>query len=233
MIIKNNIKYACEPCIKGHRVASCDHSDRPLVEIKRKGRPSTACFHCKELRLVRNVNPSGSCKCYSKKTETTCGCSEGKPCKCHTRRKRSQNKTSNTLESPKNWSAVTPTSIKDEDLDALLSPMSGIFNPIPNVTDEPQTLRTPVDQTTVLGGNTTGNSETSIYSSVDGSDYASGLSFYDLDENLRNQQSSLFNTSIGDIANYNLLGQGMDPNYNFILPEIKIDDINKKNQNNS
>ena len=233
MIIKNNIKYACEPCIKGHRVASCDHSDRPLIEIKRKGRPSTACFHCKELRLVRNVNPSGSCKCHSKKAESTCGCSEGKPCKCHTRRKRAQNKTSNVLESPTNWSAITPTSIKDEDIDALLSPMSGIFNSIPSVTDEAQNLKTPMEQVNTPSRNSIDNNEPSTYSSMDGSDYASGLSLYDLDENLRNQQSSLFNTSIGDISNYNLLGQGMDPNYNFILPEIKIDEINKKNQNNT
>lgn len=29
-------KYACVSCIKGYRVASCNHADRPLIEIQRK-----------------------------------------------------------------------------------------------------------------------------------------------------------------------------------------------------
>ncbi|CCM05381.1 uncharacterized protein FIBRA_07597 [Fibroporia radiculosa] len=34
-------KYACETCIKGHRSSTCKHTDRPLFEIKKKGRPVT------------------------------------------------------------------------------------------------------------------------------------------------------------------------------------------------
>ncbi|KAF9579803.1 hypothetical protein BGW38_003791, partial [Lunasporangiospora selenospora] len=43
-------------CIKGHRSTTCNHGERPLHEIKKKGRPSTQCPHCKELRKARQVH---------------------------------------------------------------------------------------------------------------------------------------------------------------------------------
>ncbi|KAJ5591284.1 hypothetical protein N7450_005256 [Penicillium hetheringtonii] len=39
-------KWACEACIRGHRVTSCKHHDRPLIRIKRKGRPFATCTVC-------------------------------------------------------------------------------------------------------------------------------------------------------------------------------------------
>ncbi|KAJ5167781.1 uncharacterized protein N7482_003375 [Penicillium canariense] len=39
-------KWACEACIRGHRVTSCKHHDRPLIRIKRKGRPFATCSIC-------------------------------------------------------------------------------------------------------------------------------------------------------------------------------------------
>lgn len=55
-------KWACEACIRGHRVSSCKHhgilpslhptpiqadlQDRPLIRIKRKGRPFATCTIC-------------------------------------------------------------------------------------------------------------------------------------------------------------------------------------------
>ncbi|KAJ5766637.1 uncharacterized protein N7511_004253 [Penicillium nucicola] len=39
-------KWACEACIRGHRVTSCKHHDRPLIRIKRKGRPFATCTIC-------------------------------------------------------------------------------------------------------------------------------------------------------------------------------------------
>ncbi|KAJ5115211.1 hypothetical protein NUU61_000970 [Penicillium alfredii] len=39
-------KCACEACIRGHRVTSCKHYDRPLIRIKRKGRPFATCSIC-------------------------------------------------------------------------------------------------------------------------------------------------------------------------------------------
>ncbi|KAI9232061.1 MAG: hypothetical protein BYD32DRAFT_375252, partial [Podila humilis] len=55
-------------CIKGHRSTSCNHGDRPLHEIKKKGRPMTQCSHCKDLRKAKQV-----------KVNCACGRDEGKP----------------------------------------------------------------------------------------------------------------------------------------------------------
>ena len=63
MVLINGVKYACERCIRGHRVTTCNHTDQPLMMIKPKGRPSTTCNHCKELRKNKNANPSGMCTC--------------------------------------------------------------------------------------------------------------------------------------------------------------------------
>lgn len=35
MLIKGE-KYACEACVRGHRVSNCQHSDRPLQHINKK-----------------------------------------------------------------------------------------------------------------------------------------------------------------------------------------------------
>ncbi|GAA5862005.1 hypothetical protein JCM8547_001555 [Rhodosporidiobolus lusitaniae] len=50
----DGVKFACESCIKGHRQTSCQHSDRPLTQIMRRGRPATACDACREARKISN-----------------------------------------------------------------------------------------------------------------------------------------------------------------------------------
>jgi len=40
-------KWACEACVRGHRVSSCRHNDRPLIRINKKGRPYTICCVCR------------------------------------------------------------------------------------------------------------------------------------------------------------------------------------------
>ncbi|TFK71139.1 copper-fist-domain-containing protein [Pluteus cervinus] len=62
MVLISNKKYACETCIKGHRSSTCKHTDRPLFEIKKKGRPITQCTHCRELRKTRAVHVKCSCE---------------------------------------------------------------------------------------------------------------------------------------------------------------------------
>ncbi|KAF5325404.1 hypothetical protein D9619_009678 [Psilocybe cf. subviscida] len=61
MIISTK-KYACETCIKGHRSSACKHTDRPLFEIKKKGRPVTQCEHCRELRKTKQVHVKCLCE---------------------------------------------------------------------------------------------------------------------------------------------------------------------------
>ncbi|EIW79833.1 copper-fist-domain-containing protein, partial [Coniophora puteana RWD-64-598 SS2] len=61
MVTVDDKKYACETCIKGHRSSACKHTDRPLFEIKKKGRPITQCEHCRELRKTKQVHVKCSC----------------------------------------------------------------------------------------------------------------------------------------------------------------------------
>ncbi|QLG74845.1 hypothetical protein HG535_0H01720 [Zygotorulaspora mrakii] len=103
MVLINGVKYACERCIRGHRVTTCNHTDQPLMMIKPKGRPSTTCDHCKELRKNKNANPSGACTCgrlekkrlaqkakeearakaREEKKIKDCKCVNDENCKCH------------------------------------------------------------------------------------------------------------------------------------------------------
>lgn len=40
MVLINDVKYACQRCIRGHRVSRCSHLDKTLIMVKRKGRPT-------------------------------------------------------------------------------------------------------------------------------------------------------------------------------------------------
>ncbi|RKP09486.1 copper fist DNA binding domain-containing protein, partial [Thamnocephalis sphaerospora] len=60
-IVRNGEKYACATCIKGHRVSSCKHADRPLLLVRKRGRPSTQCEHCRELRVERQLHVKCIC----------------------------------------------------------------------------------------------------------------------------------------------------------------------------
>ncbi|QSZ36002.1 hypothetical protein DSL72_007126 [Monilinia vaccinii-corymbosi] len=45
MPIINENKYSCEPCIRGHRATSCQHSDRLMLLVRKPGRPMQSCEH--------------------------------------------------------------------------------------------------------------------------------------------------------------------------------------------
>lgn len=64
MVFLHGLKYACATCVKGHRSSACHHADRPLFEIKKKGRPITQCQHCRELRKTKQVHVK--CMCTDK-----------------------------------------------------------------------------------------------------------------------------------------------------------------------
>ncbi|KAI0079056.1 copper-fist-domain-containing protein, partial [Panus rudis PR-1116 ss-1] len=66
-VFVNEKKFACESCIKGHRSSSCAHADRPLFEVKKKGRPVSQCEQCRELRKTRQVH--SKCICATKDTK--------------------------------------------------------------------------------------------------------------------------------------------------------------------
>ncbi|WWC90482.1 uncharacterized protein L201_005418 [Kwoniella dendrophila CBS 6074] len=71
MVLINERKYACEKCIKGHRVSGCTHTDRPLYEIKKKGRPATQCTHCKDKRKATGSSVHTKCACGTPKVPPT------------------------------------------------------------------------------------------------------------------------------------------------------------------
>ncbi|KAL8736394.1 MAG: hypothetical protein Q9181_002427 [Wetmoreana brouardii] len=95
-------KWACEACVRGHRVSNCQHSDRPLTHINKKGRPVSQCPHCRGLRKARASHVKCECgeKPHSKDecpdlgspsdhgektTEAdakTCCCTHGARCTC-------------------------------------------------------------------------------------------------------------------------------------------------------
>ena len=50
-----------ESCIKGHRSSGCQHTDRPLFEVKKKGRPVSQCTNCRELRKTRKLHSKCNC----------------------------------------------------------------------------------------------------------------------------------------------------------------------------
>lgn len=61
MVFVNEKKYACESCIKGHRSSSCGHTERPLFEVKKKGRPVSQCPKCRDLRQAKRVHSKCTC----------------------------------------------------------------------------------------------------------------------------------------------------------------------------
>ncbi|KAF9387011.1 hypothetical protein CPB97_003069 [Podila verticillata] len=82
MVFINGQKFACAACIKGHRSTSCNHGDRPLHEIKKKGRPMTQCSHCKDLRKAKQVKVNCACGRDEGGSVSNCGCQDGLPCSC-------------------------------------------------------------------------------------------------------------------------------------------------------
>ncbi|KAJ5225578.1 hypothetical protein N7468_006803 [Penicillium chermesinum] len=89
-------KWACEACVRGHRVSSCHHSDRPLTHINKKGRPVSQCTHCRGLRKSRTTHVRCECGDKKKKSDSSdghgekrdlkdphhCGCCHGQRCTC-------------------------------------------------------------------------------------------------------------------------------------------------------
>lgn len=69
MVVKNGEKWACARCIRGHRVSSCQHEDRELQFVAKKGRPISQCAHCRHMRKV------------SRSAHVRCDCGE-RPAKC-------------------------------------------------------------------------------------------------------------------------------------------------------
>lgn len=85
-------KWACEACVRGHRVSNCQHADRPLQHINKKGRPVSQCQHCRAMRKSRSSHIKCDCgekthKCAHLQTtieghRDSCCCNHGGRCTC-------------------------------------------------------------------------------------------------------------------------------------------------------
>ncbi|CAP83016.1 Pc15g01300 [Penicillium rubens Wisconsin 54-1255] len=94
-------KWACEACVRGHRVSNCHHHvDRPLIRIGKKGRPITQCAHCRGLRESHTTHIK--CECgknvydednfqYAGNNHQRCGCIHGQRCICALKKERTPN----------------------------------------------------------------------------------------------------------------------------------------------
>ncbi|KIW04195.1 uncharacterized protein PV09_04503 [Verruconis gallopava] len=84
MIIEGQ-KWACQSCIRGHRVSNCTHADRELFPIAPKGRPVKQCEHCRTAR--KDKSHHAKCNCGNKKHKDVSSESgpkiEGFGCSCH------------------------------------------------------------------------------------------------------------------------------------------------------
>ncbi|CAK4031217.1 Copper resistance [Lecanosticta acicola] len=62
MVVKDDgTKWACQSCLKGHRVSGCTHIDRELTLVPKKGRPVTQCQHCRLERKKRSAHVKCDC----------------------------------------------------------------------------------------------------------------------------------------------------------------------------
>ena len=87
MVLINGVKYACERCIRGHRVTTCTHTDQPLTMIKPKGRPALQCHHCRDQRKLKNLHVSCTCGKKGKSPGmhlALCPCHKNTHCNCCT-----------------------------------------------------------------------------------------------------------------------------------------------------
>ncbi|KAJ8700884.1 copper-binding transcription factor [Pleurotus ostreatus] len=116
MVLVDNKKYACETCIKGHRSSSCQHTDRPLFEIKRKGRPVTQCEHCRELRKTKQVHVKCICEKDDILSDTPSPPSTSPPVSAPLPRKKGKTKVPD--------SAAFPHGLPEQALEATVAPHS-------------------------------------------------------------------------------------------------------------
>lgn len=79
MLLLGSLRFACATCIRGHRPTTCDHADRSLLELRKKGRPRRSAFSscC--------VNNKTDCSCSSAKSGCCSGNNNNNCCSGHSR----------------------------------------------------------------------------------------------------------------------------------------------------
>ncbi|KAH8916819.1 hypothetical protein BT69DRAFT_732699 [Atractiella rhizophila] len=62
MVLINNLKFSCQSCISGHRSSNCQHLERTLYEIRKKGRPISQCVDCRQARKGKGIHAKCVCE---------------------------------------------------------------------------------------------------------------------------------------------------------------------------
>ncbi|CAE7232590.1 unnamed protein product [Rhizoctonia solani] len=139
MILIDNQKFACSACINGHRSSSCHHTDRPLFEIKKKGRPVTQCARCRELRKTRSYHSKCLCDqpATSSKDSETRSTAEENP---GSKRKKSS-RTAPTTPSLPNGIRDLLDAKKSSDAEESRKRFKAIHNPCKCGCDDPKRCR--------------------------------------------------------------------------------------------
>ncbi|ORY94870.1 copper fist DNA binding domain-domain-containing protein [Syncephalastrum racemosum] len=82
-IVKDGIKYACAACIRGHRVQKCQHFDRELIPLQKRGRQISQCQHCRTLRSTHRSHVKCTCAAEPAPNPITgCFCEVVHTCSC-------------------------------------------------------------------------------------------------------------------------------------------------------
>ncbi|GAN09123.1 copper-fist-domain-containing protein [Mucor ambiguus] len=70
-------------CIRGHRVKKCNHNDRQLVPIVKRGRQISQCNHCRDLRKTNGTHVKCTCAIASTPNPINgCLCEVINSCSC-------------------------------------------------------------------------------------------------------------------------------------------------------
>ncbi|KAG5360567.1 Copper resistance protein [Yarrowia sp. B02] len=133
MVVIEGIKYACERCIRGHRVSSCTHTQQPLIRIKPKGRPATQCLHCREARKNKALHVKCKCGSSSSKHAATCPCYSGGGCICTN--KHPQVLPPNSTTTGANGCIVINKAVLEQDSNPVPQPKHAGSNPAPAVSN--------------------------------------------------------------------------------------------------
>ncbi|KAF3317405.1 hypothetical protein TWF173_011059 [Orbilia oligospora] len=111
-MIIDGVTWACETCIRGHRAANCQHIERPLQPLGRKGRPVSQCHHCRSLRHSRSLHTRCKCELMARNGASEgngkrckCRCMEGEACTCAFKKSQIANSTVSEKSSEDNKSS--------------------------------------------------------------------------------------------------------------------------------
>lgn len=131
--------------MRGHRVSNCQHADRPLQHINKKGRPVSQCTHCRTLRKSRSAHVRCECgeKAHAKGACThdndpqadICCCSHGTRCSCALKKEHldpvpeSDSDEANSTSTPANEKSGRPRALTAQSDNGLTSFVNGHHKP--------------------------------------------------------------------------------------------------------